>query len=72
MVLGRFFFVLYFFSSNLLSSVLERAGRVIFNRKRTRKLRALCYSSLRVSSTEQNYAACMIWEHTEAADRFKW
>lgn len=72
MVLGFYFVVFSFFFPKLLSSVLERAGRVIFNRKGTRKLRALCYSSLSVSSTEQNDIACIIWEHAEAADRFEW
>ncbi|XP_039942002.1 noncompact myelin-associated protein isoform X1 [Hirundo rustica] len=48
--------------------MLEKAGRVIFNRKRTRKLRALCYSSLSVSSTEQNCTAHIIREHAGAAD----
>ncbi|XP_040984901.1 noncompact myelin-associated protein isoform X1 [Aquila chrysaetos chrysaetos] len=36
--------------------------------KRTRKLGALCYSSLSVSSTEQNYSAFIIWEHAEVAE----
>ncbi|KAM7083143.1 LOW QUALITY PROTEIN: noncompact myelin-associated protein [Ciconia maguari] len=36
--------------------------------KRTRKLGALCYSSLSVSSTEQNLTAFIIWQHAEAAD----
>lgn len=63
------FFWVFFF--NLLSGILERAGRLIFNMKRTRKLGALCYSSLSVSSTEQNYTAFIIWEHAEVAERFE-
>ncbi|XP_074419349.1 noncompact myelin-associated protein isoform X1 [Larus michahellis] len=58
----------FFFSLNLLSSVLERAGRLIFNMKSTRKLGALCYSSLNVASTEQNSTAFIIWEQAEVAD----
>lgn len=63
--------MVFFFSLNLLSSVLERAGRLIFNMKSTRKLGALCYSSLNVASTEQNSTAFIIWEQAEVADRFE-
>lgn len=61
-------FLGFFFFTNLLSSVLERAGRLTLNMKRTRKLGALCYSSLSLSSVEHNDTAFTLWEQADVAD----